>query len=70
MKGQIKYGQTIRWTNFWKTEEFEISVTGCDSLEKAKQIALEDAKQMGWSPRKWWRWWRRRDTNIKEAKNE
>ena len=62
----MKYGQTIKWTNFWKTEEFEISITSCNSLEDAKQIALEDAKQLGWKPYKWWQWWRWRDTKIKE----
>jgi hypothetical protein len=61
----ILYGQTIEWTDFWG-QKTKISVTGCSSLEIAKQIALEDAKEMGWTPYKCWQWWRWHDTKIKE----
>ena len=63
----MRYGQTIEWTDFWGNTT-KLSVTGCETLEIAQQIALEDAKNMSWTPYKWWQWWRWKDTKIKEAK--
>ena len=60
----IKYGQDITYTDFWGRE----TICGCnghDTLEEAQKEAIEMAKLDGWTPPKWWEWWRRKDTRIK-----
>lgn len=50
------YGQTIHWTG-WDFES-TVSVQGCSSSEEAFSEAVLTAKAMGWTPPRWWQWWR------------
>lgn len=56
-----KYGQTIRWTRFDGTVT-TFGVTDCDSFEEARRKAVEWAESAGWTPPKWWQFWRWHDT--------
>lgn len=56
------YGQTIRWTNFDGSVE-EITVSKCASAEEAYDMAIINAQVNGWTPPRWWQFWRWSDTS-------
>ena len=60
----MSYGQTIKWTEFWG-DKYTASRTGHETLEIAQKLVLEDAKKLGWTPRRWWQCWRWHDTKVK-----
>jgi hypothetical protein len=60
----ISYGQTIRWTDFDGTIS-RITNSGYDSADEARHEAIERARELGWTPPKWWQFWRWDDTRIK-----
>jgi len=59
----MRYGQEIKWTRFNGAKSF-VSCFNCESIEIAQEQALKSAKQAGWTPPKWWQWWRWKDTRI------
>jgi hypothetical protein len=63
----ITHGQEIRWT----ARDGTITVIGdqgCATVEDAQRGALERAKSLGWTPPKWWQWWRWDDPKYEWAK--
>lgn len=63
------YGQQITWRDPISTVTVEVS--GYSSPDAAFAAALDDAKAAGWTPPKWWQWWRwteslRRDPTLDE----
>lgn len=61
----IVYGQSIAWTPK-KGERLEVSVHGRSSPEEAMQDAMHDAEAFGFTPPKWWQWWRWNDTEVRK----
>ena len=61
----MKYGQSIIWHDF-DGARTEYNIDGCDTPEEARQLAIEAASYFGWTPPKWWQWWRWDDTRITE----
>jgi hypothetical protein len=53
----IEYGQTISWHDRDGTQT-AISCQGHSSREAALKDALEGAISSGWTPPRWWQWWR------------
>lgn len=53
----ITHGQTITWTDFNGTRS-SFEATGCVSAQAALREAIAGAKAFGWTPPKWWQWWR------------
>lgn len=51
------YGQTVKWRGSNGTLSV-VRVNNCASAEEARSIAFRDATAFGWTPRKWWQWWR------------
>ena len=52
-----KFGYSVRWKKFDGTLT-EVGVSDCPDIETAKKEAFMLAKESGWTPRKWWQWWR------------
>ena len=65
----MEYNQTIIMTKFNGVES-RWTINGCDSLQEAQEKCLEWAKKGGWTPPKWWQWWRWNDINPKFNKLE
>jgi hypothetical protein len=65
----ITYGQVIRWT---RSDGAVLSVIVGDygSHEEALRTAIDDAKSMGWTPPKWWQWWRWDETVRRDIMEE
>ena len=61
---RLKYGFHISYTNFNGCKG-SFSVTECDSMIEAVNKTIDFAKQCGWTPPKWWQWWRWGDSNPK-----
>jgi len=53
----MAYGYTVKWNERSGTHT-EITVSDCPDMETAKREAFASAKESGWTPRKWWQWWR------------
>lgn len=56
----IEYSKTVRWTEK-SGSVMELCVT-FDSEEAAEENAFESAARWGWTPKRWWQWWRCGDT--------
>lgn len=61
----VTYGQSIVWTSFGGDRSC-INVDGCLTPEEARRDAINSAKRLGWTPPRWWQWWRWDDTRISE----
>lgn len=61
------YGQEIRWTDRDGTVH-RIVVDQCASSREARRMALKAAKIRGWTPARWWQFWRWNDTRIQEGR--
>ena len=59
------YGQEIIWNSM--AGQHSVKVEGCDSSEEARTEALRMAKESGWTPPRWWQWWRWSDRNYEAA---
>ncbi len=59
--GTSTYRCTIRWTTFWGART---QVSGGDFPSRAEGIreTLAMASASGWTPPRWWQWWRWEDT--------
>ena len=56
----IIYGYRILWHDFngGRSENIQF---GFDTLGEAETKAWAQAKRVGWTPAKWWHWWRWND---------
>ncbi len=63
----VGYGWHIKWTKLDGSIE-RFSVEGAPSLEEAQRQVEEWATRNGWTPPKWWQWWRWRDTKRRRIK--
>lgn len=58
------YTRSVKWTNFdgaggsWSVQ--------AETPEKAMMLALAASIRDGWTPPKWWQWWRWGDTRLPE----
>ena len=56
---ETTYGQMMQWHDGYGRQRIEVS--GCSSLEEARASALHMALASGWTPPRWWQWWRWQD---------
>jgi hypothetical protein len=56
-----RYGQEVRWTKF-DGSKHTLEINDCDTLDEAVQTAFREAIKCGWTPPRWWQWWRWGDT--------
>jgi hypothetical protein len=61
----VTHGQEIIWSHFGSRES--VTVGGCDTREEAMREALKLAKESGWTPPRWWQWWRWGDRNYERT---
>lgn len=56
------YSHSIHWTGnkTWT----RVTSNGKPTPKEAKTEAIGMAVRMGWTPPKWWQWWRRHDTRV------
>lgn len=59
----MTYGQTIVWSH-WDGTQTRISVDDCATPEFAIERAMFAARIHGWTPPRWWQWWRWNDTRL------
>lgn len=57
----MTFGQSIRWTE-WGGGNTTVTVSGCESIEKARMEAIKSARQAGWTYPRCWEFWRWNDT--------
>ena len=55
--------QEIRWT-VWGHGKRSIRVEGYRTEAHAEAAALMMATHLGWTPPRWWQWWRWMDTRM------
>lgn len=61
---------TIRYSfhAFYRCKKYpdgaNFGVDGCASAALAKMRVIEEMKNDGWTPPKWWQFWRRDETRI------
>jgi hypothetical protein len=65
VRGGVTYGVTIRWTD--RNGQQSCGVDGCETREEAWEQAEGFARRGGWTPPKWWQWWRWHDTRLPSA---
>lgn len=56
---------SVEWTDFSGT--WSCITVSRKTTEEAETAAFEEAKHFGWTPRKWWQWWRWDDTPNPKA---
>ena len=61
----MTYGQDITYTDFGGSKT-TYGVSGCTTMEEAREQAIDLARGDGWTPPRWWQWWRRGDTTAKD----
>ena len=63
-KHGVIYSKTVKWTDNWGCRH--TTVTGIKSPfeQEALDDAWEKAKALGWTPPRWWQWWRWGDTKL------
>ncbi|MDE2096884.1 MAG: hypothetical protein KGL39_06515 [Patescibacteria group bacterium] len=59
----MTYGQTIMWTDF-RGDVTTITYSGFPTIEEARKCVIESAARQGWTPPKWWQYWRWNDTRL------
>ncbi len=62
----MKYGYSIHWTQFDGTKQ-RVSAEWFDTLEEMEREraeAFKTLKKVGWTPPRWWQWWRWNDTRL------
>lgn len=53
----IRYGYSLAWHRQFG-ETASVSVDDCDTREEAFSLATLMAISAGWTPRRWWQFWR------------
>ncbi len=64
----ITYGQEIHWTEFNGTKN-SFGIHNAETRDAALKAIAETAPKMGWTPRRWWQWWRWSDTPNRLVQN-
>lgn len=59
------FSAEIYWTQKDGTVT-KVKVSGRESSEQAAKDVLWDALMFGWTPPRWWQWWRKNDTTLKD----
>lgn len=57
------YGYSIEWTT--RSGRQSVGVDGCSTAIKAYEKTVQFAKDCGWTPPRWWQFWRWSDTRPK-----
>lgn len=65
----ITYGQTIKWTQL-DGSTTTVTVDDCETAKRAQDEAIRFAIECGWTPPRWWQFWRWNDTRINEVVEE
>lgn len=55
------YGQKIKWTRC-DGSPAAIFVGWFKTQEEARVAVIKAARRAGWTPPRWWQWWRRKDS--------
>ena len=63
MMSEATYGFRINWKTF-DGESCCVKSSGHKSIDHAKAYCIASAEMAGWTPPKWWQWWRRGDTRL------
>lgn len=64
---RLSCGQEVEWTTFDGRKE-SVSVSGCETCADAIAKAFDMATRSGWTPKRWWQWWRWNDTpDLRQA---
>jgi hypothetical protein len=58
------YSQQIKWTDYNGNHAL-VGVYDHATPGGARHAAINAARELGWTPPRWWQWWRRKDTRIK-----
>jgi hypothetical protein len=63
-RGQLPlHGYQIRWTERWDSPgATTIGERGFRSRAEMEKARAETIKRIGWTPPKWWQWWRWNDS--------
>lgn len=61
----VRYGQEVHWTDVDGSTS-KVVVRNCTSHEQAIDLAFRQAKRTGWTPKRWWQFWRWKDTSNPE----
>ena len=56
----MTYGYTIKWGDGSVTTE------GHSTFERAVFVAVDIALMSGWTPPRWWEFWRRGETQVND----
>lgn len=56
----VSYGRTIRWYGLDGSVS-TFTVDKCETPQEALSEAITSAKAFGWTPPRWWQWWRWRE---------
>jgi hypothetical protein len=64
-RGSPKYGRYIEWTTL-DGRKYRVDSRFHYNIEEATKEALTFAKLLGWTPPRWWQWWRWGDTRFTE----
>lgn len=57
------FGRQIVWTEFGG-DKVSVAVSGCADHQEAFEEALRLATMDGWTPPRWWQFWRWGDTRV------
>lgn len=60
VRDMVGHGYYIQWNN----GRDSIMVSGCETPEEAYEKAIAFATQSGWTPPKWWQFWRWNDSRA------
>ena len=60
---KMQFGFFMQWSQSdgTKTSAF---VCGCDTSDDSIIKCVEVAKSIGWTPARWWQWWRWNDKRV------
>lgn len=58
----LTWSYTVHWIKF-PNKYSNMTSSGWETPEEAKKAALEFAAECGWTPRRWWQFWRWREPN-------
>jgi hypothetical protein len=62
------YGYSIEWTT-WNGRQ-RVTVTECSTPQEAYRETLDLAIRSGWTPPRWWQFWRWSDQRVVEPEEE
>ena len=57
----VVFGQSVRWTTL-DGSVADVHTTGHTTMDAAQETGFRMATRMGWTPIRWWKFWRWGDT--------